>query len=145
MNTSILNDKEHRDMIQKLATSVENLTTDPIHKWQTFTLLVKSQSITYSKIKTRIKNNLKNKLRNEIFRMETDPTNMEKEHDLTYYQYIQRKLKELELDKIEGYKRRNRFLADFEKAEPDISFYAKQEAKKKFEGHNRPLIREQSQ
>ena len=130
MNTSILNDKEYRVMIQNLATNVENLTTGPIHKWQTFTLLVKSQSITYSKIKNRVKNNLKNKLRNEITRMESDPANIEKEQDLIYYQYIQRKLKDLELDEIEGYKRRNRFLADYEKAEPDISFYAKQEAKK---------------
>ncbi len=131
MNTSILKDTKHREMIQDLADKIKNLaSSDPIHKWQTFTLLVKSQSITYSKIKNRAKRRLKQKLHNEITRLEEDPSNLQKEQDQIYYDYLKRKLHEIDLTEIEGYKRRNRFLAAYEKSEPDIQFYAKQEAKK---------------
>ena len=47
-----------------------------------------------------------------------------------YYDHLKRRLYEFELNEIEGFKRRNRFLAAYEKAEPDIQFYAKQEARK---------------
>ena len=131
MNTSILNDTKYQEMIQKLAESIRNLdSTDPIHKWETFTLLVKSRSITYSKIKNRVKRKLRRKIQGEIIRLEEDPFFYLSHQDQMYYDHLKRRLHEFEMSEIEGFKRRNRFLAAYEKAEPDIQFYAKQEARK---------------
>ena len=131
MNTSILNDSQYREMINELVETISNLeTSDPIHKWQTFILMVKSRSITYSKLKGKIKRNLKNRLRDQICRLEEDVENLEKQHNLNHYEYLKRKLRQMELDEIEGYKKRVRFLAIYEKAEPDIAFCAKIEEKK---------------
>ena len=42
MNTSILKDSQYREMINELVQTISNLeTSDPIHKWQTFILIVK--------------------------------------------------------------------------------------------------------
>lgn len=50
--------------------------------------------------------------------------------NLEHYNYLKRRLKRLELEEIEGYKKRNRLLAPYDKAEPDIAFYAKFQKKK---------------
>ena len=131
MNTTILNDTKYREMIQDLAENIRNLeSSDSIHKWQTFLLLVKSRSITYSKIKNKTKRRLRDKIQKDIFRLEEDPSTPLNEQDQLYYNYLNRKLNQFEMEDIEGYKRRNRYLAAYEKAEPDMQFYAKQEARK---------------
>ena len=67
MNTSILNETKHRELIQNLAEEIKNLpNTDPIHRWQTFTMLAKSRSITYSKHRNHAKKRLKNRLQKQI-------------------------------------------------------------------------------
>ena len=89
-------------------------------------LIEKRTRITYSsKLKGKIKRNLKNRLRDQICRLEEDPENLEKQHNLNHYEYLKRKLRQMELDEIEGYKKRVRFLAIYEKAEPDIAFWTK--------------------
>ena len=129
MNTTILNDTKYQEIIQELAGDIRNNdSSDPIHNWQTFTLLVKSRSITYSKIKNKIKRKLRDRIQGEISRLEEESSLLQQ--DEMYYDYLKRKLHDFEMGEIEGYKRRNRFLAAYEKAEPDIQFYAKQEAKK---------------
>ena len=82
MNTSILKDSQYRDMINELLENMSNMETqDPIHKWQTFILMTKSRSITYSKLKGKIKRNLKNRFRHQICKLEEDPDNLKKEHN----------------------------------------------------------------
>ena len=44
--------------------------------------------------------------------------------------YIKRRLKKLELEEIEGYTKRLKLLAPYDKAEPKIAFYADMERKK---------------
>ena len=60
--------------------------------------------------------------------MEENHLNLEKEHNQNHYNYLKRKLKEIQFTVIEGYKRRVKFLAPYDKAEPNIAFYAKLEA-----------------
>ena len=62
--------------------------------------------------------------------IEEYPANIENEQVLNQYNHIKRRLKQLQLDEIEGYKKRLRLLAPYEQAEPDISFYAKLQKKK---------------
>ena len=130
MNTSILKEPKHRELIETLAVEVSNLDSDPIRKWQTFTMLAKSRSMTYSKQRSLIKNKLKRKLLKDIANLEEHPNSLDAPHELELYNYLQRQLKKLELDEIEGYRKRLRLLAPYEKAEPDISFYAKLQKKK---------------
>ena len=47
-----------------------------------------------------------------------------------HYAYLKGRLKEIEEKEIEGYIRRVKFLAPYEKAECDISFYSKLEGQK---------------
>ena len=131
MNTSILNEPKYRELIEVLVVEVSNMESpDPIHKWQTFTALVKSRSISYSKQRNIVKKRLRKKLSKDILDLEEDPSTLEIPHNLDHYNYLKRRLKRLELDEIEGYKKRLRLLAPYDKAEPNIAFYAKSQKKK---------------
>ena len=131
MNTSILKEPQYQELIECLVVDVNNMNSaDPILKWQTFTTLVKSRSITYSKQRNSIKKRLKTKLLNDLANLEENQEILEIPHNLEHYNYLKRRLKRLELEEIEGYKKRNRLLAPYDKAEPDIAFYAKFQKKK---------------
>ena len=130
MNTSILKEPKHRELIENLSEEIKSQpSTDPIHKWQTFTMLAKSRSIAYSKFRNDIKRGLKNKLQKQIMEIE-EKDDFDKDHVLDHYTYAKRRLKQLQLQEIEGYKKRLRLLAPYEQAEPDIAFYAKLQKKK---------------
>ena len=131
MNTSILKESKHKELIENLVKEInEHESNDPIHKWQLFTALAKSRSITYSKIRAKVRNSVKMRLQKELIRMENDPGALENEYSLEYYNYIKRRLKKLELEEIEGYTKRLKLLAPYDKAEPKIAFYADMERKK---------------
>ena len=131
MNTSILNEPKHRELIENLVEEVKNLSnTDPIHRWQTFTMLAKSRSITYSKIRNHTKNRIKKRLQKQMEIIEENPSNIEDESTLNHYNHIKRRLKKIQLEEIEGYKKRLRLSAPYEQAEPDIAFFAKLQKKK---------------
>ena len=131
MNTSILNEPKHIELIEKLVDEMNNLDSDdPIHKWQIFISLAKSRSITYSKIRAKVKKDVKSRMQKELTQIEEDPKYMENECSLDYHNYLKRKLKQLELEEIEGYTKRLKLLAPYDKAEPKIAFYADLERKK---------------
>ena len=62
--------------------------------------------------------------------MENDQSTDDNEHSLEHYNYLKRKFKQLELDEIEGYTKRLKLLAPYDKAEPKIAFQADMERKK---------------
>ena len=96
MNTTILNDTKYQEIIQELAGDIRNNdSSDPIHNWQTFTLLVKSRSITYSKIKNKIKRKLKDRIKGEMSHLEEESSLLQQ--DEMYYDYLQRKLHHFEI------------------------------------------------
>ena len=131
MNTSILKDAKYKDMVQETIKELEEVNIEnEIEKCETFILTIKSKSISYSKVKSKIKRNLKDKITKEIYKIEEIPDDLEKDHILAQYTYLRQKLKQIEEFEIEGYKRRVKYLASYEKAEPDIAFYSKLEEKK---------------
>ena len=96
MNTSILKEPKHRELIENLAVEVNNLhSSDPIRKWQTFTMLAKSRSMTYSKQRSLVKKRLKKKLLRDLAVLEEDPKTLEAMHNLDHYNYLKRRLKKL--------------------------------------------------
>ena len=130
MNTSILKDTQFRETVQDTLQDLDRLQIlDPIHRWTTFLLTIKSKSATYSKIKSKTRRKLKENLQRQIFILEQDDVNS-KPGNADHYDYLRRKLKQIEDYEIEGYQRRVKFLSTYEKAEPDIAFYSKLEIKK---------------
>ena len=135
MNTSILKDAKYKSIVDDTIKELEDLEwNDEIEKWETFLLTIKSKSIYYSRVKNKIRKSLKNVLLNQIFEYEKNPYNIENKDTVAQYNYSKRKFAEIEESEIEGYKRRVKYLANFEKGEPDIAVYTKIEEKKIAEG-----------
>ena len=131
MNTSILKEPQYKELMENLVKDINDQgSNDPIHKWQLFTALTKSRSITYSKMRAKVKRGVKNRLQNELIKLEDDPKALENDHTIDYYNYLKRRIKKLEFDEIEGYTKRLKLLAPYDKAEPGIAFYADMERKK---------------
>ena len=89
---------------------VTNLESDPIQKWKTFTMLAKSRSITYSKLRNKTSRELKQKLTREINKLEEEDITLLSKTNEIYYNYLKRKLNKMQLNEIEGYKKRLFFL-----------------------------------
>ena len=131
MNTSILKEPQYKELMENLVKDINDQgSNDPIHKWQLFTALTKSRSITYSKMRAKVERGVKNRLQNELIKLEDDPKALENDHTIDYYNYLKRRIKKLEFDEIEGYTKRLKLLAPYDKAEPGIAFYADMERKK---------------
>ena len=73
---------------------------------------------------------VKFRLQEECMKLENDPQSLNSEYNQTYYNYLKRKLKQMELEEIQGYTKRLKLLAPYDKAEPKIAFYADLEQKK---------------
>ena len=97
-------------------------------KWEVFLLTMKTKSIHYSTGKNRTKRVVKKELIRQINKIEEDQHTEELEE---HYAYLKGRLKEIEEKEIEGYIRRVKYLAPYEKYECDISFYSKLEGQKK--------------
>ena len=69
-------------------------------------------------------------------KLEDDPQSLNSEYNVTYYNYLKRKLKQMELEEIEGYTKRLKLLAPYDKAEPKIAFYADLEQEKSLQRHH---------
>ena len=102
-----------------------------IQKWELFMMVMKTKSIRYSSKRNYVKKCLKNELIRRIAKIERDH-NQDRLAD--QYEYCKTKLNEIENQEIEGYIRRVKFLAPYEKSEADIAFYSKVEARKKVNG-----------
>ena len=85
VTTSILKEQKHKELIENIVEEIDNLeSNDPIHKWQTFTALAKSRSITYSKIRAKVKKDVKNRVQKELTKIEDDPNAIDKEYSIDY-------------------------------------------------------------
>ena len=84
--------------------------------------------MTYSSRRNSIKKKVKNQLIKQILKIEQ---NDDQEKLSDHYAYLRARLNEIEEKEIEGYIRRVKFMAPYEKSEPDISFYSKLESQKK--------------
>ena len=89
---------------------------------------LEKKSIQYCTVRNRTKRRIKNELIRQITKIEE---NQETETMEEHYAYLKGRLKEIEDKEIEGYTRRIKFLALYEKTECDISFYSKLEGQKK--------------
>ena len=69
-------------------------------------------------------------MQDEIIKLGNNTQTIANEYNQNYYDYLKRKLKQIEFDEIEGYTKRLKLLAPYDKAEPKIAFYADLERKK---------------
>ena len=131
LNTSILTDLKYKQIVEQTINELEEQGFEnEIEKWETFILTIKSKSMTYSQKKNKVKKKLKQAIIKQIFQFEESPLEEKHEGDLAQYNYLQRRLREIEEIEIEGYIRRVKYMAPYEKSEPDIAFYSKLEQKK---------------
>ena len=131
MNTSILKDARYREIVEETINDVNGLNLDnDIERWETFLATIKAESISYSQTKNKVKRSLKDAIIKEIFNMEEEPLELTKIDKQAQYNYLKQKLKEIETREIEGYIRRIKYSAPYEKGEPDIAFYSKLEKRK---------------
>ena len=128
LNTSLLQDEEYDKLVDETIAELAAFNNrNPSEKWELFLLTMKTKSIHYSTVKNRAKRRLKNELIRQITRIETNQQTEEMEE---HYAYLKGRLKEIEDKEIEGYIRRVKYLAPYEKTECDISFYSKLEGQK---------------
>ena len=129
LNTSLFEDDEYERIVDETITEVNTLSNrNPSEKWEIFLLTMKTKSIHYS----TIKNKAKRKTKNELIRQMTKIEEKQETEDMQeHYAYLKGRLKEIEDKEIEGYIRRTKFLAPYEKTECDISFYSKLENQKR--------------
>ena len=113
LNTSIFEDEEYEKLVDETVSEVQILNNrSPSEKWEAFLLSMKSKSIKYSTKRNAVKRKLKNELIRQITRIEeSQETESMEEH----YAYLKGRLKEVEDKEIEGYIRRTKFLAPYEK------------------------------
>ena len=129
LNTSVFEDDEYEKLVAETITEVKALNNrNPSEKWELFLLTMKAKSIQYSTSRNRTKRRVKNELLRQITNIETSQRTKEMEE---HYAYLKGRLKEIEDKEIEGYIRRVKFLAPYEKTECDISFYSKLEGQKR--------------
>ena len=129
LNTSIFEDEEYDKLVDETVAEVRRLhCRSPGEKWEVFLLSMKTKSIKYSTRRNAAKRKVKNELIRQITRIEE---RQETESMEEHYAYLKGRLKEIEDKEIEGYIRRTKFLAPYEKNEYDIAFYSKLEGQKR--------------
>ena len=130
INTSIFKQNAYKLEIEKLIEDMEQVhANDDIHWWVIFIGCVRSISISYSRERSRVKRNLKNALLKDLKILEEDPIENKNLKNNPEYIFLTERLRVIELQEIEGYKRRVKYASTYEDAEHEISFYAKMEAK----------------
>ena len=91
-------------------------------------MAMKTKSIQHSTTRNLAKRKLKNELIRQISKIEERE---EEDQFAEHYSYLKGRLKEIEENEIEGYIRRTKFTAPYEKSECDIAFYSKLEGQKR--------------
>ena len=120
LNTSIFEEEEYERLVEETITEVKTLSNrNPSEKWEVFLLTMKTKYIHYSAKRNRTKRKVKNELIRQMTKIEE---NNEMGRMEEHYAYLKGRLKEIEEKEIEGYIRRVKFLAPYEKTDCDISF-----------------------
>ena len=129
LNTSLFEEEEYDKIVDETIREVNLLTSRTSReKWEIFMMAMKTKSIRYS----TTRNYAKRKLKDELIRqMSAIEEKKDEENFAEHYAYLKGRLKEIEDKEIDGYIKRLKFLAPYEKAETDISFYSKLEGRKR--------------
>ena len=129
LNTSLLEDAEYDKIVDETVAEINTLSNrTQREKWEIFMMTMQTKSIQYSTKRNLAKKRLKNELFRQILKIEE-----RKNQDtlVEHYEYLKGRLKEIEDKEIEGYIRRVKFLAPYDKTEADIAFYSKLENQKR--------------
>ena len=111
-----MTDLKYKQIVEQTINELEEQGFEnEIEKWETFVLTIKSKSMTYSQKKNKVKKKLKQAIIKQIFQFEESPLEEKHEGDLAQYNYLQRRLREIEEIEIEGYIRRVKYMAPYEK------------------------------
>ena len=130
MNSSILQDRAYKIMIEKTFHNVNNLgITDKRTLWDVFLTCVRSKTVGYTKRKHFLTNSIRRRLHDDILKLEALPDDR-----MTTLQHrlatLKGSLRIYEESEIDGYRTRTRGLPKYETHEPNIEFFAKLEKRR---------------
>ena len=129
LNTSLFEDEEYHKIVDETIAEIDTLNSrTQREKWEIFLMTMQTKSIQYSTKRNFAKKKLKNEILRQILKIEEENN---EEILVDHYEYLKGRLKEIEDKEIEGYIRRIKFIAPYEKSETDIAFYSKLENQKK--------------
>ena len=129
LNTSLFEDEEYDKIVDETIEEIGTLgNRTQREKWEIFMMTMKTKSITYSTKRNLAKKKLKNELIRQIMKIEEEN---KMEILVDHYEYLKGRLKEIEDKEIEGYIRRVKFMAPYDKSETDIAFFSKVENQKR--------------
>ena len=128
MNSSILDDALFENLVQEIVIDIHTLNiADPIARFELIDHVTNLEAKKYSEDKARVKRTLKNNVISQLERLEQidqKNRNVQQNQDLAT---LQNRLRQIEMDEIEGHKIRTRGQPVYEMNEPNIDFYAKLE------------------
>ena len=128
LNNSILNDPPFIKLITaSINRSKELITGNPTDWWETLLINLRSHSLSYSIEKKRVERQLRKSWEDELDFLESIPCNSLGEPQIERLKTVQSHLKRFEEQEIEGHRLRTRNLPNFNKSEPNLSFYARLE------------------
>ena len=128
LNTSVLNDVPYYKLISDVISRTKALIAkDPTEWWEILLFNVRSKTLWYTEQKKYRESKLKKDLERELtylesFSMRTMPPLLAER-----LSFVQNQLKKQEEKEIEGHRIRTRNLPNFEKSDPNISFFSKLE------------------
>ncbi len=125
-NTSLFEDEEYDKLVDEAIGEIDALRNRTYkNKWEIFLMTMKTKSIRYSSKRNYVKKKLKNALLRQILKMEENNS-----HEILseHYNYLKSRLQEIEQMEIEGYIRRVKFMAPYEKSEP-VNFRKRRKGK----------------
>ena len=128
LNASILSDRPYINLINDCLRKM-NLKADlnPSEWWDMFLFNVRANTMWYTEQKKYRENYLKKSLVRELCYLESLPFKELPSHLRERLSYIQHQLKTFEQIEIDGHRIRTRNIPNFEKGDPDISFYSRLE------------------
>ena len=128
LNTSVLNDVPYIRLILDVITKTKLIKAkDPTEWWEILLLNVRSKTLWYTEQKKYRERNLKKSLLTELDYLESLPVKGMPISLTERLSYVQFQLKAQEEKEIEGHRIRTRDLPNFEKADPNISFFSRLE------------------
>ena len=129
-NTSLLKDPTYSTKINHIINEVK-INSEELNineKWDLLLTTIQTYTMYYSKEKAIIKNTFKTKLQNQLLRFDEKPANQITHAEKIEIENLQKQLNKIEIEEINGYMIRTK-IPNFEKAEPNIKFYADIEKK----------------
>ena len=125
MNTSILRDRAHKNLVESTVSDVVSLgISDPIERWLVFKETIAIDTRAYCAKKRNIERSIRSVCEENIKLLEQNPLLSQNQKLNERHEFYMSKLSDWHRKEINGYQTRIKTQPRLEPGEPNISFYA---------------------